>query len=116
MSYRIQCHCGAVQAEVDSELPSQAVSCNCSLCSAKGLILAAVNRDQFKVTAGEDSLRTYRFNRKVIDHRFCETCGAQPFSEGTGRDGSAMAMINLRCAPDANLDEIEKIPFDGASL
>jgi len=116
MSYDGQCHCGAVRIEVDGDIPGKAVSCNCSHCSAKGLLLAAVPRDKLKVTQGEDHLRTYRFNRRVIAHRFCPDCGSQPFSEGKGPDGSSMAMVNLRCVPAADLDGIEKIPFDGASL
>jgi hypothetical protein len=116
MSYQVQCHCGAVQAEVEGDFPTEAVSCNCSNCSAKGLLLSAVGREQLKVTAGEDSLGTYEFNRRVISHQFCKTCGTQLFSEGTGPDGSAMAMVNLRCAPGADLESIRKIPYDGASL
>jgi hypothetical protein len=27
-----------------------------------------------------------------------------------------MAMINLRCVPEVDLEAVEKIPFDGASL
>ena len=115
MSYQLQCHCGAVQAEVDGDLPTEAITCNCSHCSAKGLVLAAISRDQLKLTAGEDLLKTYQFNRRVIDHRFCENCGCQPFSEGRGPDGSAMAMVNLRCAPAADLEAMKMMPFDGAS-
>jgi hypothetical protein len=116
MSYQVQCHCGAVQAEVDGDLPSEAVTCNCSHCSAKGLVLAAIERDQLKVTAGEESLRTYHFNRNVIDHRFCQKCGTQPFSEGAGPDGKRMAMVNLRCAPEADLEAIKTVEYDGASV
>jgi len=116
MSYEVQCHCGAVKAEVDTDLPSEAVSCNCSHCSAKGLLLSAIGRDQLRITAGEDALRTYRFNRRVIDHRFCAECGTQPFSEGAGPDGSRMAMVNLRCAPAADLESVRKIEYDGASV
>ena len=116
MSYKVQCHCGAVQVEVDAELPREAISCNCSHCSAKGLLLTALKRDQLRVTAGEDSLRTYQFNRRVIDHRFCAECGTQPFAEGKGPDGSPMAMVNLRCAPQADLEGIKRMPYDGASL
>ena len=115
MSYQGQCHCGAVRIEVEGDLPDKAVSCNCSHCSAKGLLLSAVARGQLTVS-GEEAHHTYRFNRHVISHRFWSECGMQPFAEGSGPDGSAMAMINLRCVPDANLDTIEKIPFDGASL
>ena len=115
MSYQVQCHCGAVQAEVDADLPTEGISCNCSHCFAKGLVLTAIKRDQLKVTSGEESLRTYQFNRHVIDHRFCEKCGTQPFAQGLGPDGSSMAMINLRCAPDTDLGALKLIPFDGAS-
>ena len=116
MSYQASCHCGTVQVEVDAELPEQAVTCNCSHCAQKGLVLAAIPRDRLTVTSGEEALRTYRFNKAVISHRFCSMCGTQPFSEGTGPDGSAMAMINLRCVPAADIGSIETIQFDGASL
>jgi hypothetical protein len=116
MAYEARCHCGAVRVEVDGNLPDKAVVCNCSHCSAKGLVLAAVPGESVTITSGEESLKTYRFNREVIDHRFCSQCGAQPLSQGKGADGSPMAMVNLRCVPEADLEGIEKIPFDGASL
>ena len=116
MGYQAQCHCGAVTVQVDADLPDKAVVCNCSHCSAKGLILAAVPGSAVNVASGEDKLKTYQFNRRVIDHRFCTDCGTQPFSQGKGRDGSPMAMINMRCVRGADLEAIEKIPYDGASL
>ena len=116
MAYQARCHCGVVKVEVDAALPEKAVVCNCSHCSAKGLVLAAVPGSAIKVTSGEDRLKTYQFNRHKIDHRFCPDCGTQPFSQGKGRDGSPMAMVNLRCVPAADLDSIEKTPYDGASL
>ena len=116
MAYRAQCHCGAVRIEVEGEIPGKAVVCNCSHCQAKGLVLAAVPGSSVKVVAGEDALKTYQFNTHKIDHRFCSGCGTQAFSQGTGRDGSPMAMINLRCVPEADLEAIEKIEFDGATM
>jgi len=116
MSYEAHCHCGAVKVQIDADLPDKAVLCNCSHCMAKGLILAAVPGPSVKVASGEDSLETYQFNAHKIDHRFCSQCGTQPLSQGKGRDGSAMAMINLRCVSGIDLEAIEKIPFDGASL
>ena len=116
MSFEASCHCGAVVVRVDAEVPGKAVECNCSHCRIKGLVLAAVPGDAVTVSQGEDSLRTYQFNRKVIDHRFCEVCGTQPFSQGKGRDGQPMAMINLRCVPEVDLNSLEIIPFDGASI
>lgn len=116
MSYEASCHCGAVVLTVEGGIPDKAISCNCSHCSRKGVVLAAVPGASVAVTKGEDKLQTYQFNRKVIDHRFCSVCGAQPFSQGKGRDGAPMAMINLRCVPDADLESIEIMKFDGASV
>jgi hypothetical protein len=115
MAYEARCHCGAVTVAIDADLPEKAVVCNCSHCSAKGLVLAAVPGSSVQVRSGDEALKTYRFNTRKIDHRFCRECGTQPFSQGKGPDGSPMAMINLRCVPEVDLDAIEKMPFDGAS-
>ena len=116
MSYDAACHCGAVTLTVDADIPGEAIECNCSHCRNKGMLLTAVPRDALTVTGGEDRLQTYRFNREVIAHRFCPTCGSQPFAEGKGPDGTAMAMVNLRCVPDVDLDSIGRIKFGGASV
>ena len=116
MSFEATCHCGAVHVNVDAEIPARAVMCNCTHCSIKSLVLGAVPGSAVSVERGEDKLRTYQFNRHVIDHRFCTDCGVQPFAQGKGPDGSPMAMINLRCVPKADLESIEIVQFDGASL
>lgn len=116
MSFEASCHCGAVAIRVDADTPTKAIECNCSHCSVKALVLAAVPGDAVTIARGEDQLEAYRFNRKVIDHRFCKVCGVQPFSHGKGRDGSPMAMINLRCVPAIDLSALEITQFDGASL
>ncbi len=115
MAFEASCHCGAVALTVEGEIPSEAIECNCSHCRLKGLILAAVPGEALTVTRGADKLETYQFNKRTIDHRFCPTCGAQPFSQGKGQDGSPMAMINLRCVPEADLDGLSIKKFDGAS-
>ena len=116
MGFEAQCHCGAVGVAVEGEIPDKAVECNCSHCHAKGMLLAAVPGDSVTVTRGAELLRTYRFNNEVIDHRFCEVCGAQPLSQGRGSDGQPMAMINLRCVPGAVVESLDILKFDGASL
>lgn len=116
MGYDARCHCGAVRFAVEADLPEKVVACNCSHCEAKGLLLTAVAGASVKVTRGEDRLETYRFNKHVIDHRFCSECGTQCFSQALGSDGISIAMINMRCVPAVDLDAIEKMPFDGASL
>lgn len=116
MSFEARCHCGVVEVKVDADSPERAVRCNCSHCSVKALLLAAVPGEAVKVTKGEDKLTTYRFHRHVIDHHFCSICGVQPLSRGTGQDGLPMAMINLRCVPALALDGLDIIEFDGASF
>lgn len=109
------CHCGAVRFSVEGE-PGPVVECNCSHCSRKGLLLWFVPRQALTITAGEDRLGSYYFNRHVIDHRFCPSCGVQPFGTGRAPDGSAMAAINIRCLDDIDLATVERLPFDGRAL
>jgi hypothetical protein len=97
-TYHGSCHCGAVTYEVEADI-AEAIRCNCSHCKRKGMILAFVPKGQVKVT-GEDNLSTYQFNKKVIDHKFCPTCGVQPF----GQSGDTVA-INLNTIADEDLDQ-----------
>jgi hypothetical protein len=115
MPYEASCHCGAVALIVDADLPIGAMSCNCSHCQRKGLLLAPVPRDKVTITRGEDQLKTYQFYKHVIDHRFCAECGVQPLATGKGKDGAEMAMINLRAVPAVDLDGLQIQKVDGAS-
>jgi hypothetical protein len=108
------CHCGRVTFEVEGEIDS-ALSCNCSMCQRKGSLLWFVPRAQLRVTAGEDALATYTFNRHVIRHRFCPNCGIHPFGEGIDPKGNAIAAINLRCLTDIELDAVPVHHYDGRS-
>ena len=114
MTYQASCHCGAVAIDIDGDIPGEAISCNCSHCGRKGFLLTFVPRDRARVVRGEDQVQEYRFNKTVIAHKTCRTCGVQAFAEGPGPDGP-MAMINLRCVPEADLDSLKIQPFDGAS-
>lgn len=115
MNQRGSCHCGKVTFEVEGT-PDSALSCNCSICRRKGSLLWFVPRDRLRVTAGEDALSTYTFNKHVIQHRFCPTCGIHPFGEGRDPKGNAMAAVNLRCLEDFDLESVPVKHFDGRSL
>jgi hypothetical protein len=115
MTYSGSCHCGAVTFSVEGDLPTEAISCNCSHCRRKGFLLTFVPREAFRIETGEDRLREYRFASHRIAHQFCETCGCEAFSQGVGPGGKEMAAINLRCVPDADLDALTIHPHDGAS-
>ncbi len=49
------CHCGNVRFEAETDL-THLISCNCSNCAKRGLILAFVPAEKFKLLKGEDSL------------------------------------------------------------
>ncbi len=115
MSYSGSCHCGAVTFTVASEPPQGAMACNCSHCRRKGFLLSFVPAEQFTLDSGEGNLADYTFNQHKIVHRFCQTCGAQPFAEGE-MNGAKMRSINLRCVPEIDLDTLAVQQVDGASF
>ena len=114
-SVRGSCHCQAV-SYVLAAVPSTGVACNCSICRRKGQVLAFYPPAKFTLETPRDALATYTFNKHVIQHHFCKTCGCAPFAEGRTPDGREMIAINLRCVEDFDLASVEITEFDGANL
>ncbi len=61
---------GAVRYRAETDL-AQVLSCNCSHCQKRGLMLTFVTPDHFTLLSGGDGLADYQFNKKVIHHLFC---------------------------------------------
>ena len=114
MVHKGSCHCGAVAYEVEGDIQG-VIMCNCSICHRKGAPLWFVGRNQLRVLKGEDALLQYTFNKHVIKHRFCRTCGIHTHGEGIDPKGNKMAAINVRCLEGVDLDKLEITPFDGRS-
>ena len=114
-SYTGGCHCGQVRFDVTADL-SRVIACNCSICRKNGYLLTFVPAAAFKLVSGADNLTDYQFNKKVIHHVFCGTCGVHAFGRGAAPDGSAMMAINVRCLDDVDLETLTPMPFDGKSL
>lgn len=106
------CHCGAVRFSVQGEL-EQAVECNCTHCSRKGLLLWFVPPDAFTLVSGADRLTTYGFGRHAIEYRFCSVCGCQPFGLGRLRSGTEAALVNVRCLDGIELEKVKRLPVNG---
>ena len=115
MAHEGSCHCGRIAFTLEGEV-GDVIVCICSMCRRKGALLAAFPREALTLKTPEADMGTYKFNRHLIDHHFCLTCGISPFSEGKGRDGKAMTMVNVRCLPDVDLASLKVIPYDGASV
>ena len=115
MNYKGSCHCGKVTYEVEGELKS-AMACNCSICQRKGALLWFIPRSALKLTSGEETLVSYKFNRHLIDHRFCPVCGIHPFAEAVDPKGGPAAAINVNCLEDVDLHALEVMHYDGRTL
>lgn len=109
------CHCGAVRYHVDLDLATPAITCNCSICARTGTMLQFVPAAKFTLEKGEEHLADYLFNKQVIHHLFCRTCGVRSFARGVGPDGSPMVAVNVRCLDNVEIDQIPTQPFDGRS-
>ena len=108
------CHCGAIKFEIEGTF-GDLLECNCSHCQRKGYLLWFVPRAALKLTTPESDIATYTFNKHVIRHRFCPTCGIHPFGEGAMPDGRQMAAINIRCLDGVEPDAVPVQHFDGRS-
>lgn len=115
MTIHGSCHCGAITYSADVT-PREAMQCNCSICRRKGYLLTVIPAEKFTLETPRDAIAAYTFNKHVVRHQFCKTCGCAPFGEGPGPDGKAMVAINLRCAEGVDVSTLKITPFDGASL
>jgi hypothetical protein len=67
--------------------------------------------ERFKFTAGSfEELTGYRFNKKVIQHTFCPTCGMALISQAFG----AVA-VNVRTVDGLDLQKLKLRFLDGKS-
>jgi hypothetical protein len=112
--YAGSCHCGRVRYEVKVDLDN-AVTCNCSRCQRLGWILAFTPAENFKLLSGEDALADYQFNKHVIHHLFCSTCGIESFARGTRPDGTKAVAVNARCLEGVDLGALNPKFVDGRS-
>ena len=110
------CHCGSIAFEVEG-VPGPVLECNCSHCQRKGFLLWFVPRTQFKLENANAPMTRYFFNKHFIEHRFCPTCGTQPFAFAKDpKTGADTAAINVRCLEGIDLASLQRMPYEGRSL
>jgi hypothetical protein len=115
MNYKGSCHCGGIRFEVEGDL-SNVIECNCSMCRRKGSLLGFVPQEKLTLLTPREDMATYTFNKHVIKHHFCKTCGIYPLAEAKDRSGKPTAAINVRCIEGIDLGSLNIRQFDGASL
>lgn len=109
------CHCGAVRWDLDAAI-AEVISCNCSICTKRGSLLAFAPASDFRLLSGEDRLKDYQFGKKRIHHLFCADCGTESFGRGTGPNGAEMVAVNVRCIDDLDFAALPVRHFDGRAL
>jgi hypothetical protein len=114
-TYTGGCQCGKVRYEVTTDI-GEVISCNCSRCRRLGSLLAAAAASDFRLLSGEGQMANFQFNKHVINHYFCPTCGIQSFAGGKGPGGQDMVMVNVRCLGGVDVDSLKVRKFDGASM
>jgi len=92
------------------------IACNCSMCSRKGVLMWFVPRDALVLSTPEEAASSYTFNKHVIRHRFCPTCGIHPYGEAVDPKGNRMAAVNVRCLENVDLTALPVHHHDGRSL
>jgi hypothetical protein len=114
-TYTGGCQCGKVRYEASTEL-REVISCNCSRCGRLGWLIAFVPAEDFKLISGEDAAAEFQFNKHLIQHLFCATCGIQSFARGRAPDGREMVAVNARCLDGVDVDGLTVRKVDGRSL
>ncbi len=114
-TYTGGCHCGAVRYRASVQL-ERAVTCNCSICSKTGTMLAFAPLDEFVLERGGDALADYQFGKRNVHHFFCRTCGIRSFSRGRPPGGGEMVAVNVRCLDGVDPASVPVRHFDGKSL
>ena len=115
-TYIGSCQCGKVRYEVQLEI-AEVIACNCSRCNRLGSLLAFAPATDFKLVAGGTDLTKFEFNKHMIEHQFCSTCGIQSFAIGTHpKTGAKMAAVNVRCLEGVDLDTLKIKKVNGKAL
>ena len=80
------------------------------------MLLTFVTPEKFRSLAGDDGLKDYQFNKKMIHHLLCPACGIEFFARGTAPDGAEMIAINVRCLDGVDAKSLSPMPFNGRDL
>lgn len=81
-----------------------------------GWIMTFVPASAFKLVSGEDNLTDYQFNKMVIHHLFCKTCGIRSFGRGKDKEGNDTVAVNVRCLDDVDVSTLQPQLFNGKDL
>ncbi len=111
--YSGSCQCGAIAYEVHADLDTT-FTCNCSRCKRLGAVLTFVPIEDFNLLK-DGPVTEYLFNKMVVHHRFCPTCGVESYALGKGPEGMDMVAINVNCLEAIDPRALNSRHIDGAA-
>jgi hypothetical protein len=109
-TYHGSCHCGSVRFEADINLKAGTIKCNCTICSKMRFWAAQVPSKAFRLLAGSESLREYRYHTRRDAHYFCGHCGINTFSTGTSVALGPFHAVVLASLDDLPVEELLAAP------
>ncbi|KAF7293053.1 hypothetical protein MIND_01204700 [Mycena indigotica] len=124
-TYSGNCHCGAIKFNVVLPIPIEEMglnACDCSICTKKGYLFVFVRKANVTFTkgAGTDGLGggilvDYRFNSRMVCHRFCGRCGT-PFGVVRPHMGASEGFaLNARMLMGVDLWSLDVEKFSGGA-
>ena len=105
------CHCGAVRVEVPSA-PEWVASCNCSICTKLGTLMAYYPDDGSVKISGETV--AYIWGDRMIATRHCPVCACITHWDSTGESYGKIG-VNARLLDGFAVDE-GRVLFDGREV
>ena len=108
MFYKISCHCGSVQLNVETDL-SIIKQCNCSMCKRKNAKMNILPKEAIQSIQGEENLSLYQFGTNVAKHYFCKKCGI--YTHHYRKSDPNGIGINIGC-----IDEVDSFSIDSEIL
>ena len=108
MKYKLNCHCGSVELEVETDLEN-IKQCNCSICKRKNAKMNILPKEAIVSISGEENLSTYQFGTNIAKHYFCKNCGIYTHHQRKS-DPNGIG-VNIGC-----IDDIDSFQYDADVL
>lgn len=86
MNYIGSCHCGAISAEYETDVPVSLRQDGCGFCSSRGVKSASDPNGRLTIVSQLRLVR-YRFGHKTADFLVCPTCGTYVATQMDGPRG-----------------------------
>ena len=111
MIYRDACHCGAISAEYETDVPVALRQDGCGFCASRGVKSSSDPNERVALVSQHRLIR-YRFGHRTADFLICPHCGTYVATQMEGPDG-LVGVVNV---VGLGIEELKDQPAALASL